>query len=255
MTQSTRGRMVWTIWGGRWDSNPRRPDPQSGALPTELRPPSAHYKPQVEHGAPGRTRTCNPRLSLPTTAFAALHLQVCGLDYLFAISGAARIVSTDPLGTVGSLVPAEEIDRRFPRDCHQRDLLRVPRYSAVHCIGSVSRYRLLTQRPMLYPVELRALSYVQLPPGKIIEIGRGRRIRTADLLLPKQMRYQTAPCPENLARHLNGPHVRLHLRWRRRWPIAAAIAQQHCNISAWHPIAIPLPAMPDRAPAQPRSNR
>ncbi len=27
-------------WGGRWDSNPRRPDPQSGALPTELRPPS-----------------------------------------------------------------------------------------------------------------------------------------------------------------------------------------------------------------------
>ena len=26
-------------WGGRWDSNPRRPDPQSGALPTELRPP------------------------------------------------------------------------------------------------------------------------------------------------------------------------------------------------------------------------
>ena len=27
------------IWGGRWDSNPRQPEPQSGALPTELRPP------------------------------------------------------------------------------------------------------------------------------------------------------------------------------------------------------------------------
>ena len=26
-------------------------------------------------------------------------------------------------------------------------------------------------------------------------VGRGRRIRTADPLLPKQMRYQTAPCP------------------------------------------------------------
>ena len=26
-------------WGGRWDSNPRQPEPQSGALPTELRPP------------------------------------------------------------------------------------------------------------------------------------------------------------------------------------------------------------------------
>ena len=27
------------IWGGRWDSNPRQPETQSGALPTELRPP------------------------------------------------------------------------------------------------------------------------------------------------------------------------------------------------------------------------
>ena len=26
-------------WGGLWDSNPRRPEPQSGALPTELKPP------------------------------------------------------------------------------------------------------------------------------------------------------------------------------------------------------------------------
>ena len=46
--------------------------------------------------APGRTRTCNPRLSLPTTAFAASSKRVCGLDYLFAIAGAARIVSTEP---------------------------------------------------------------------------------------------------------------------------------------------------------------
>ena len=48
-------------------------------------------------------------------------------------------------------------NHRFPRDCHQHYLLRVPRYSAVHCTGFVSRHRLLTQRPMLYPVELRAL--------------------------------------------------------------------------------------------------
>ncbi len=50
-----------------------------------------------------------------------------------------------------------KLNRRFPRDCHQHYLLRFPRYSAVHCAGSVSRHRLLTQRPMLYPVELRAL--------------------------------------------------------------------------------------------------
>ena len=26
-------------WGGRWESNPQRPEPQSGALPVELLPP------------------------------------------------------------------------------------------------------------------------------------------------------------------------------------------------------------------------
>jgi hypothetical protein len=36
------------VWGERWDSNPRQPEPQSGALPTELRPP---------YGAPSGTRT------------------------------------------------------------------------------------------------------------------------------------------------------------------------------------------------------
>ena len=27
------------MWGGRWESNPQRPEPQSGALPVELLPP------------------------------------------------------------------------------------------------------------------------------------------------------------------------------------------------------------------------
>ena len=38
------------------------------------------------------------------------------------------------------------------------------------------------RRPMLYPAELQAL-------------GRGRGIRTPDILLPKQTRYQTALYP------------------------------------------------------------
>ena len=40
------------------------------------------------------------------------------------------------------------------------------------------------RRPVLYPVELRAL-----------RVGRGRGIRTPDILLPKQARYQTALYP------------------------------------------------------------
>ena len=34
-----RGSRFLAVWGGRWDSNPRRLESQSRALPTELRPP------------------------------------------------------------------------------------------------------------------------------------------------------------------------------------------------------------------------
>ena len=70
-------------WGGRWGSNPRRPESQSGALPAELRPPlkpntapalasprppcALHARRRMPRpdGAPGRTRTCNHRLRRP----------------------------------------------------------------------------------------------------------------------------------------------------------------------------------------------
>ena len=40
-------------WGERWGSNPRQPEPQSGALPTELRSPSY----LIKFGAPSGIRT------------------------------------------------------------------------------------------------------------------------------------------------------------------------------------------------------
>ena len=105
-------------WGGRRGLNPRPPESQSGALPTELRPPLIFITcPEDQgHGTPGRTRTFNPRL----------------------------------------------------------------------------------RRPMLYPVELRALKSTRRvqTQGKF---GRGREIRTPDILLPKQARYQTALYPECLS--------------------------------------------------------
>lgn len=33
------GWLFFLSWGERWDSNPRQPVPQTGALPTELRSP------------------------------------------------------------------------------------------------------------------------------------------------------------------------------------------------------------------------
>ncbi len=50
------------------------------------------------------------------------------------------------------------------------------------------------RRPLLYPTELRALACY----GRICHLpwfGRGRGIRTPDILLPKQTRYQTALYP------------------------------------------------------------
>jgi hypothetical protein len=94
-------------WGGRWDSNPRRPESQSGALPAELRPPSSEQtgsalaqpspsssqrRPNrrlqlLPHllrtdGAPGRARTCDPRLRRPVLYPAELRAHVSSASRL-----------------------------------------------------------------------------------------------------------------------------------------------------------------------------
>ena len=56
-------------WGGRRDSNPRRPESQSGALPAELRPPSSYSRPGmarpagIEPATAGLEGRCSIRLS------------------------------------------------------------------------------------------------------------------------------------------------------------------------------------------------
>ena len=68
--------------------------------------------------------------------------------------------------------------------------------------GRTRTYDPRLRRPMLYPAELRALDAAgqrssgrNLGPGRAGRGGRGRGIRTPDPLLPKQVRYQTAPYP------------------------------------------------------------
>ena len=51
MTTTSCGLM---FWGGKWDSNPRQPESQSGTLPTQLFPPEFEFC-----GLPGRDRTCD----------------------------------------------------------------------------------------------------------------------------------------------------------------------------------------------------
>ena|GEM_PF-5852673 len=50
------------VWGGIWGSNPRHPEPQSGALPTELIPPYQLYRNRIwirrsDDGTPRGIRT------------------------------------------------------------------------------------------------------------------------------------------------------------------------------------------------------
>jgi len=72
--------------------------------------------------APGRTRTCNLRISIPhQVSLTATYYVGCGLDHLFTVSGAPRMVSTDPGPT------------RFPRGCRGKFFpYGFPRYSSVH---------------------------------------------------------------------------------------------------------------------------
>ena len=90
-------------------------------------------------------------------------LPICGLDYIFTISGGTRIVSTDP----GVSFPCSTRARRsfkqvwpnshrFPRYCRRiYDLndqitLRFHRYSVLHFARSVSGRRLLHNDPGNY---------------------------------------------------------------------------------------------------------
>ena len=74
-------------WGGRWDSNPRQPRSQPGALPTELRPPLNKLFRQmarpagVEPATTGLEGRCSIQLSYGRTAERRLpdsHLVIIG---------------------------------------------------------------------------------------------------------------------------------------------------------------------------------
>ena len=62
------------LWGGIWDSNPRHPEPQSGALPTELIPPYLVRQKGLEPPAYCLEGSCSIQLSywrIYATAFFA----------------------------------------------------------------------------------------------------------------------------------------------------------------------------------------
>ena len=144
----------------------------------------------------------------PATLGLAYHLRlstprrrVCGLDYLFTVSGVARIVSTDPL--------------RFPRDCHQlvRHCRRTVKVSPIQC-DPLCGFR-IPRRGSIRRVPGRALKgrcSIQMSYGRSVnrssvlyaiaayKSGRGGEIRTPDPLLPKQLRYQAALHPDELCR-------------------------------------------------------
>ena len=102
-------RQASNLEGERRDSNPRPPGPQPGALPTELRPPGFATNLARRDGesrgavsAPGRIRTCDPRLRRPP---------LCPLSY-----GGARPLSVPcgRLGRAGEQLRKPEVTEEVP---------------------------------------------------------------------------------------------------------------------------------------------
>jgi hypothetical protein len=114
-------------WGGRWDSNPRRPESQSGALPAELRPPSScpiNHSRRLPSGHPGARQDC-------AFAFPDRHASA----------------------------PAPQ-SKIVPDDFVEPATVAVSR-PAIRANGAPGRTRTCDprlRRPMLYPAELRAPS-------------------------------------------------------------------------------------------------
>ena len=94
---------------------------------------------------------------------------------------------------------------------------------SVVCFGTPDRNRTCNprlRRPVLYPVELRALYLARLFRAILSGFsgGRGGGIRTHDPLLPKQMRYQTALRPDPPIRYTKAAPAQKAIfcrRWRR----------------------------------------
>jgi len=124
-----------------------KPRPSAASMHVPLPAPGTGNGPNVVCGTPDRTRTCNLRLSLPATAFAAPATRLrfegtkgghgdTGLGsglYLhhrrwdtYSLYGSRCIANPAGCGTGQRRKP------RFPRYCHRHDALRFHRYSVLH---------------------------------------------------------------------------------------------------------------------------
>ena len=229
-------RSAASIWGGRWDSNPRRPESQSGALPTELRPPSPNPRdPQISPstvlpramarpagntprpsmagapsgptcrsfencslqfssnllrrllvppralGAPGRTRTCDPRLRRPMLYPAELRAQ--SANHISILTRLAVHPCT------------------ANRPDHPRSGVRAVRRH-VKCPREGIRAHPRLRRPVLYPAELRAHKFQATAPRHRRPGWSGQRDSNprpsapkADALPDCAMPRQSTPAP------------------------------------------------------------
>ena len=159
-------------WGGRWDSNPRRPESQSGALPTELRPPFFLARP----AGLLRTSLCSARSGRPAG------VQNCSRQFCRTCS-------------IAGFSPAA-LDLARPAGLEPATLGLEGRCSIQLSYGRIAQSSLW--------LACSQASLIHFMPS-----GRGRGIRTPDPLLPKQMRYQTAPCParSTTCRHRGADHT------------------------------------------------
>ena len=82
-------RIACVIWGGRWESNPQRPEPQSGALPVELRPPfrEGNYRVELDYSR-WKTSSRGPSLGFSASEFVIVEV------YLSTVRGSGWVCNT-----------------------------------------------------------------------------------------------------------------------------------------------------------------
>lgn len=197
---------VRSQWSGRRDSNPRPPVPQTGALPDFATPriPRLGYcsRPSTRNGQGGGARTHDLLHPRQARYQAALHPVI------------------EKTGTEGGT--RTPTPRRHVILSHARlpiPPLPHPANSRSNCLALASTAASLTPKAARRPIVHGHLIRVAKPalPSAIPDnyrSGRGDRIRTCDLLLPKQPRYQPALRPDR--KNGGGGEIRTHSSQRHR---------------------------------------
>src|SRR5260370_8642464 len=150
--QSITHTRVGRGWGGMGDLNPRLPEPQSGALPTELIPPQGTF-PWYQGGASG-ANACHNRTYMSEKEKFMKALVVCATlcSAMFAGSQESGLTASGRAAIEKAVL---EVNAQMTRAAEERDIDRLFSFMLVNDRGSI------IQGGNLFPTREEALATVK----------------------------------------------------------------------------------------------